>query len=101
MQDIYIHIFIYFSGRPSNELEETNFIDDSVHQEKQDRLPYDETYAINTDDIFQELIVKPSTYLAKLPSKFSKNATSQGNLIKGINNCSGEAQSVIKGVTIP
>ena len=53
MQDIYIHIFIYFSGRPSNELEETNFIDDSVHQEKQDRLPYDETYAINTDDIFQ------------------------------------------------
>ena len=31
-------------------------------------------------DIFKELIVKPSTYLAKLPSKFSKNATSQAVL---------------------
>jgi len=78
-----------YSGRPSNELEETNFIDDSLHQEKQDRLPYDETYAINTDDIFQELIVKPSTYLAKLPSKFSKNATSQAVLKGGQKLLSG------------
>ena len=66
-------IFFFVPGRPSNEIEETNFIDDLAYDtEKQDRLPYDESYTINTDDIFKELIVKPSSYLAKLP-----NATSE------------------------
>jgi len=67
----------FLSGGRSNDygLEETNFIDDFAYgEEKLDRLPHDETYAINTDDIFKELIVKPASYLGKLANTTAEDS---------------------------
>jgi len=59
----------------SEDAEAANLIEDAPvvsGPEKRGGLAYDHNQALTTDEIFKELVVKPSQYLAKLP-----NATSE------------------------